>query len=647
MRRLLLGVIGHVDHGKTALVRALTGTDTDRLPEERRRGISIALGFAHLRLGNDEIDIIDMPGHERFVRTMVSGATGIDAVLLAVAANEGVKPQTVEHVDIAALLGITRALLVLTKTDLVSAEEAAAAAETLAGFAAKAGLRPVAPPILTSALAGTGLDTVRAVLATAVADDVDRADAGFAYLPVDRAFSIAGHGTVVTGTLRRGRLRSDSEIEIVPQGPRGIGRVRIRALQVHGRAVTSAAPGQRVAVNLRGVEAADVPRGVALAEPGLLTPADWLSVQLAAVAGAPPLRTGMTLQLLFGTEEVAARLRLLDRETLEPGQIALAQLHAVRPVMLPARERFILRVASPAATVAGGQVLDPAARRLRRHASRINVHLQALADASGDMILSRAIESAGGAGLTLRQLARLAGLSPARTAEALPRLDIVRTRGDTLVGRAVFDTLLAALPRLLAARAAESPAGLSRERLAALVPAAAPALLDEAASRLVADGTLRQEGGLIRVSRPDRERAEAQRDARLAERLEEAIRRGGLTPPDAPDDEHGKRMLDRLVRGGVLVRTHDRVLKRDVLFHRDAVELARHTLSPLLRQGEGLLVKEAGLALGISRKFSVPLLEYLDGIRFTRRVGDRRVLGMADAEVQPLPRPARTGRSRS
>ncbi len=429
----------------------------------------------------------------------------------------------------------------------------------------------------------------------------------------------------MTGTLRRGPLRADGEIEVVPQGR----RVRIRALQVHGRPVASAAPGQRVAVNLRGIEAAELPRGVALAEPGLLLPSDWLTVELHAFAGAPLLRTTMTLQLLFGTDEVAVRLRLLDRDTLEPGQAALAQLHAVRPVTVPARERFILRIASPAATVAGGQVLDPTARRLRRQAPRTNDRLRALAAASGDAVLREAIAAAGGAGLALAQLTRLAGLSPARAEAALPRLDVVRARGDTLVARAAFEALLAAVPRLLAARAAEHPAGLSRERLAALVPAAAPALLDEAVRHLVAAGTLRQEGGLVRAPRPEQERAEGLREAAVADRLAEAIRRGWLTPPDAPADAPSRRTLDRLVRAGVLVRTHDRVLKRDVLFHRDAVELARRTLTPLLT-GDGLLVREAGLALGISRKFSVPLLEYLDGIRFTRRVGDRRVLAVSD-----------------
>ena len=629
MRRLLLGVIGHVDHGKTALVRALTGMETDRLPEERRRGISIALGFAHLRLGAasdlGEIDLIDMPGHESFVRTMVSGATGIDAVMLVVAANEGVQPQTVEHVDIAVLLGLTRALIVITKIDLVSPEEAEAAARRVAGFARKAGLQAPAP-ILASAVSGAGLEAVRAGMAAALAGARPVEEAGFAYLPVDRAFSIAGHGTVVTGTLRRGRLRADAELEVVPTGL----RARIRSLQVHGSGVEAAEPGQRVAVNLRGMDAGDVPRGVALCDPGLMSPSVWLSATVTAVAEAAPLRTTERLQLLIGTDEVEARLRLLDRETLEPGETAVAQLHCARAVSVPARERFILRTASPAATIAGGRVLDPVARRLRRHAPRSIERLQALADATGAQILVGAVEMAGGAGLSVPELGRLAGLAPPVVTQRLPALDLVRTRGGGVVGRGVFETLLGALPRLLSARMAEHPDGLSRERLAALVPAAGAAVLDEAVGRLVAQGALRQEGGLVRMARPLQEREQAQRETRLAEQLAETIRRGGLTPPDLPEatDPQVRRMLDRLVRGGVVVRARDRVQKRDVLFHSEAVEAARRTLAPLLAAGSGLLVGEAGTVLGISRKFSVPLLEHLDLIQFTRRVGDRRMLGI-------------------
>ena len=462
-------------------------------------------------------------------------------------------------------------------------------------------------------------------MASALIGVPNRDEAGYPYLPVDRAFTIAGHGTVVTGTLRRGRLGADAELELVPGGA----RARIRSLQVHGSAVAAAEPGQRVAVNLRGLEPGEVPRGTALCASGLMSASDWLSVTLTLVAAAAPLRTTQRLQLLIGTDEVEVRVRLLDRDALEPGHTCLAQLHCLRTVSVPARERFILRSASPAATLAGGRVLDPASRRLRRHAQRGLERLQALADATGERILVDAVEMAGGAGLSVPELARLAGLAPARVREALPRLDLVRIGGDGVVSRVLFDKLLAALPRLLAARAAEHPEGLSRERLGALVPAAGAAVLDEAVVRLVAVQALRQEGGRVRLARPAQEREQARRETQLLARLAEAIRRGGLTPPDLPEasDLQVRRMLDRLVRAGIVVRARDRVQERDVLFHREAIEAARRTLLPMLGTGDGLLVREAGEALGISRKFSVPLLEYLDATRFTRRVGDRRVLG--------------------
>ncbi|MDJ0386892.1 selenocysteine-specific translation elongation factor [Roseomonas sp. E05] len=627
MNRLLLGAIGHVDHGKTALVRALTGMDTDRLPEEKRRGISIALGFAHFTLGDAPgrvVDIIDMPGHERFVRTMVSGATGINAVLLVVAANEGIKPQTVEHVDIAALLGLRRAVIAISKTDLVTPAEAEAAAREAAALAARAGFQGP-PPVLTAATVGEGIAALKEAVGAVLRDAGPAAAGGVPYLPIDRAFSIAGHGTVVTGTLRGGPLAAGDEIELVPAGP----ELRVRSLQVHGAKVTLAQPGQRVAVNLRGIEAAQVPRGAALAARGALPPSEWLSVTLRAVADAPPLRNTARLRLLLGTQEVEARLRLLDREVLEPGETSLAQLRCAMPVAVPAREHFVLRLASPARTVAGGRVLDAETARLRRHAPAVLEHLAALASAGPAEVVAREITQAGAAGVALQRLARLAGLAPARLGEVLQELPVIVTRGRAAVARAAFEALLAQLPARLAAH----PEGLPRDKLPALLPEAGTPVLDEAVTRLVADGALRQEGGAVRVPRPAQEQARAQQEAALAAKLAEALRQGGLSPPDASVVAPGpqaRRLLEKLVRAGILVRTHDRVQKRDVLFHRDAIAAAQRILAPRLSQSPGLLVKEAGAALGISRKYSVPLLEHLDAIHFTRRVGDHRVLAHPD-----------------
>jgi selenocysteine-specific elongation factor len=622
VRRLTLGVIGHVDHGKTTLVRALTGTDTDRLPEEKRRGISIVLGFAHGRFGEVQVDFIDMPGHERFVRTLVAGATGVDAALLVVAANEGVKPQTVEHLDIAALLGLKQALVVVSKADLTDAETARAAGEAAAAAARRVGLTPLLLPPLSAATGDL------APLRTAIAALADRtplqADDGFPYLPIDRAFTLAGHGTVVTGTLRRGELRPDAELALIP----GERPVRVRGLQVHGYAAAVARPGQRVAVNLRGVEPADAPRGAALIAPNLASPARWLSVQLRVVQSTAPLKTGTELVLLFGTAEVSARLRLLDREALEPGAAALAQLDCHEPVSVLARERFVLRTASPARTVAGGVVLDPQTRRLRRHDDKLLNALAALVDAPPERIVAQGLAAAGEGGAQVAQLARLAGVAPARALALLG--NAVQAGGGVVATAEAFASVRRRLLKALADQTESQPNGVARRRLGPLLPGVGSEVLDHAVTVLAAEGAIRQDGGAVRL--PPR-RADAESQARqvaaLAQRMIASLREAGLSPPDtdklAPTPL-ARRILEQLAKDGRVVKTLDRVQKREVVFHPDAVAEAKARLRPLLG-GAGLTTGEIGAALGISRKFSVPLLEYLDVVRFTRRQGDRRMLG--------------------
>ncbi len=636
MTRRLLGVIGHVDHGKTALVRALTGIETDRLPEEKRRGISIALGFAHFVAGDATVDLIDMPGHERFVRTMVSGATGIGAVLLVVAANEGVQAQTVEHIEIAALLGLRQTVLAVTKRDLATPERLAEVTRDSLALARSAGLE-VAETVAVSAVRGDGIEALRAALARL--PGADAREWGYPWLPVDRAFSIAGHGTVVTGTLRRGAIASGDELVLSPSDE----AVRVRGLQVHGAKVASAGVGQRVAVNLRAVSTEETARGVALTRPGALPPASWLSVRLRAVpSAAGPLRDGARLRLLAGTLEVEASLRLLDRRELAPGETASAQLHCAEPVAVPAREAFILRSPSPARTVAGGVVLDPQASRLRRRDPAALERLERLAGETPERLVAREVADSGAAGRPVLALARLSGLSPDRVVAALgdkalgdkaagPRGPasagtgaVVIARG-VAVARAALDAVGARVPALLA----EAPDGMARERLLAALPGVSGPVLEESLSRLAASGVLRLAGGLVAPVRAAFERDRADRDQLGAAALAERVRRAGLSAPDTRDfaaDPVLRRLADRLVREGVLVRASDRVQKRELLFHRDTVEAARLRLAPLLAEGAGLLVSDAGAALGVSRKFSVPLLEHFDQIGFTRRVADRRQL---------------------
>ncbi len=627
MKRLVIGVIGHVDHGKTALVRALTGTETDRLPEERRRGISIALGFAVLAVPGGEIDLVDMPGHERFVRTMVSGATGIGAALLVVAANEGVMPQTREHVAIAGLLGVKRVLVAVTKADLAEPGPAGVAAAALARDAGLevTGMMPVA------ALTGGGLEALREGLSHLLAVAEPPVETGLAFLAIDRAFSVPGHGTVVTGTLRGGAMAVGDALEIRPGGV----AVRVRGLQVHSAKVTRAAPGQRVAVNLRGVDADTVGRGVALAMPGMVGEGAWLSVMFDATA---PLRNGAVLHVLLGTAEIEARLRLLDRDELLANDSAPAQLRCRMPVSIPARSRFIVRVPSPAITVGGGMVLDPDATRLRRHATPAIAWLRALAE--GTDIAAQELVRAGAQGVALARLQRLTGLAPDRVVAGLCGAVIA---GPLVVTTGALAEVEAAIRRILQAE----PDGLSRDALSARLPGVSGAVLDHLLPSLraqrsdpgtprarVAPGLLRpsarndgirQTNGRIALVRPEQELDHAVADAARASALADTLRRAGLQTPDPTTLDHStKRTLDRLVRDGVVLRLHDKVQKREVLFHRDAVEAARRVLAPLLGP-PGLLVAEAGAALGVSRKYSVPLLEYLDATGFTRRVGDRRV----------------------
>ncbi len=625
MRRVI-GVVGRVDHGKTALVQALTGMETDRLAEEKRRGISIVLGFAHLALPGIELDFIDMPGHERFVRTMVSGATGIDGVAAVVAANEGIKPQTIEHLDIVGLLGVRRTVIVVAKADLVEQGQAECVARDAAAIARRVGL-DVQAAVLTSAVTGQGMPELLQALAALAVEPVEP-DAGFPYLPIDRVFTIAGHGTVVTGTLRRGPLSMNDAMELVPSAR----PVRLRALQVHGRHVPAAQPGQRVAANLRDIEPGELRRGAALAGRGLLRPSSWLSVMLRLVESAPPLRTGQRFDLLFGTEEVGVRLRLLDRDEALAGQTAPAQVQCDRPVSVPSREAFILRRTSPSMTVAGGCLLDPDAVRLRRRDPAVLAGLAALAQASPEQIVLQAVEVAAANGAQLTALSRLAGVAPSRAAAWLAASRAHITRSGFVVARQDYDRFVEAVKNVLAGQASAHPDGLKQPQLLALLPEAGIHMLEEAVSDLVGRGLVQQEGGRARWRQPEQQAARDAEEALLAGRLAETLRQGGLSPPDpatAAPDFHTKRVLDRLVREGVAVRARDHAQKRDVLFHREAVAEAQRRLAPLLAP-PGLLVSEAGAALGISRKYSVPLLEYFDGIRYTRRVADRRVLARTE-----------------
>ncbi len=507
-----------------------------------------------------------MPGHERFVRTMISGATGMDAVLLVVAANEGVKPQTVEHISIAGLLGIRKAVVAISKTDLAARAQVDAVAANVSTLLARSGIEPL-PPVMTSARPETGIETLRHALKALALDQPAHALDGSAWLPIDRVFSVPGHGPVVTGTLRGASMAAGDRLSLLPLGR----PVRVRTVQVHGAPVAVALPGQRVALNLRDVRLDDLHRGMALASPRSLALSEWVTVSLKVLDGAQPLPNGRRLRALFGTDEAEARLRLLDRDVLEPGERSLVQLRFTRPVAIPARETVILRLGLHAGTVAGGRVIEPVGARLKRHHPPLLERLASLAALNADEIIAFEVAEAGAAGTTLQHLATLSALSCSAVAARLASLPVtVSTRGEVRP------------------------------------------LAEEARRRQLAPRT-----------NPERELADAQCAAELSALLEVA----GLRPP-LPDDiltsPQRRRALDRLLRAGVIIRADDRDKRKHLLFHRAAVAEARTRLVPLLVP-PGLTVSEIAAALGISRKFAMPLLDHLDMIRFTRRAGDRRV----------------------
>jgi selenocysteine-specific elongation factor len=612
----IVAVIGHVDHGKTALVRALTGMETDRLPEERARGVSIALGFAHAEIGTG-VDFIDAPGHERFVRALVAGVTGADTALLTVSASEGLRPQSVEHLQIARFLGVSRILVVVTKIDLVDGAAAQSAGAAAAALVRAYGLDPQGP-VLTSAKTGEGLDQLRAALAGLGSPEPQR-QRGFVWLPIDRSFVVQGQGRIVAGTVRGDALKTDQPLEILPQ--REVARVR--SLQSRGACVPQADIGVRAAVGLRGSPLA--PRGSVLATAGVVRPSEWMGVWLICSASGPGLTDGERLDLLIGASRRAARLRLLTERELGPGQAAAAQLRCSEPAVSLAREHFVVRRPSPSATLGGGFVIDPAAERLSRASPLAAERLCRLAALDGEALAQALLEEAAPGALALNRFAEQLGVSRDLAEQAARRAGWRVVAGDLLA----CDASLAVLAAELRRKIEREPDGALRRELNDGFDPQRKRLADVALASLIQSGAARLDGGRVRLVELKADQARAAALDALEQEWGRRLRDGGLSPPDLISDARSgpeRRVLDQLVKKGVAVRTLDTVQKRHVLFHRDAVQTAQEILRELLAP-PGLRVGEIGQALGISRKYSVPLLEHLDAVRFTRRLGDRRLLG--------------------
>ena len=642
MKSVIVGTAGHIDHGKTSLVRALTGVDADRLPEEKRRGITIDLGFAEFDLGGEaRVAFVDVPGHERFVKNMLAGAHGLDAVALVIASDEGVMPQTREHFDIARLLGVSAGLVVLTKTDTVDAELLAlvrAEAEELVAGSFLEG----APVVAVSARTGAGLDELKRALVEIARRAPARSSRWSARLPVDRAFTMRGFGAVVTGTLVAGEIAEGDELELLPV----MVRARVRGLQVHGRATNRASAGQRTAVNLGGVDASAVARGMTLAEAGRLRPTQTIDARVEVLGDAArPLRSRSRVRVHVGTAEVLARVQALeDGGEVAPGGAGFVQLRLEAPVVALPGERFILRSYSPQRTIAGGLVLDAGAARHRGRErvaarARLGALAQALAADDAAAALSVFAETAGERGLARAEAVARTGwrdeVLEAAVAEGKRRGALCEAEGSVVAGD-VLDRLVAASAAEVEAHHRREPLqkGLPRETLRERLFAHAPVEIFRAAlAAAEARGLLVSEREVVRASAHTLDLSPA--DAALSSRLEGIYRDAALEVPTLDEAlaraaadtgaarEHARKILQLLLDSGALRR-----VTPELLFHREALDRLTASLREHAAATPDRLIDVAAFKdlARVSRKYAIPLLEYFDRERVTRRAGDRRLI---------------------
>jgi selenocysteine-specific elongation factor len=635
---MIIGTAGHIDHGKTSLVKALTGIDTDRLKEEKRRGITLELGFAHLQLDDGTVaGVVDVPGHERFVKAMAAGAGGVDVAVLVVAADEGVMPQTREHLDICRLLGVKAGVIALTKSDLLAelgAEWRALVEADLATLVAGTFLEG-APVVPVSSKTGEGLDGLRAALTRVAQGLPSRPSEGPAFLPVDRAFTIKGFGTVVTGTLLSGALAVEDAVSLLPGVP---GPLRVRGLQMHGEAVPKVAAGQRTAVNLTGVEPEGIARGMVLVKAGEIPETRMLDVELSLLPAAEealPRRRKLLLHL--GTSQVEATVAVLDLEKLEPGETALAQLRLSEPLAALPGQRFILRgsrvLPGRGATLAGGRVLSITPPRRRRGGSEVVAPLLE-ADAGGQV--AWLLRQSGYRGLTQQELFARSALAPKVLSRAL---ELLGSRGTALlvdrerrlyVSGEVFEGLQARALALLAAFHEREPLreGLSREELRQRLSGELDARLFARVVQALTDGgKVEVEKEVVRLKGRGRTLTLDEDAART--RLVADLSAAGLAPPTL--NELAQRLnlpaarVQELLKVAVAEGRVARV-SEELFFDTGALAGLKERLVAHLREKKEISTQAFKELVGQSRKFVIPLSEYFDREKVTLRVGEKRVL---------------------
>jgi len=639
MKHIIVGTAGHIDHGKSALVKALTGTDPDRLQEEKRRGITIDIGFAHLDLPAEEnapaarLGFVDVPGHERFVKNMLAGIGGIDLVLFVVAADESIKPQTQEHFDICRLLEVRRGIVALTKCDPVDGDIVELVRLEIEEFVAGSFLAG-APVVPVSARTGEGLDRLVAELRR-LADETPAKDSSrYFRLPIDRAFVMKGFGAVVTGTLIAGQVQKDEEVELFPERR----RLRVRGIQVHNEPAERALAGQRTALNLPGVEAGELERGMVLAAPGVFEPTERIDTVLHLLGSARPLKNRAQAHFHCGTASIVAEVRLPPgADKLEPGATAYAQLLLRDPTLLLPGDRFILRQFSPVITIGGGRVLDNQAPR-RRAADDPTPFLKALERGSSEEILLALLERGDPAVAAARLIARTGWLESElrqaargmRNAECGVRnaIEVLSESPFVVAHGERFRTLLAGAADLVRQFHAANPLlpGIPKEELRERAfRGLSPLVFEAALARLTLERRLEIQGDVVKqagrqiVLKEDEERARQQ--------IAAAFEGAGLAVPSVKEvlarlpveHQRARKILLILIKEKTLIKVTE-----ELMFHHSAIEQLRRTLAGYKVGSDRISVPAFKELTGITRKYAIPLLEYLDRERVTRRVGDER-----------------------
>ncbi len=651
MKSIIIGTAGHIDHGKTALVKALTGIDADRLEEEKRRGITIDLGFAYMDMPTPEGEIlrlgfVDVPGHERFVRNMLAGVGGIDLVLLVIAADEAIKPQTREHFDILQLLGVQRGIAVLTKSDAVDAETLDVVRLEVEEFLRGTFLDNPKSIIAVSSLTGAGLEDLKRAMVRAAAEVQPRDSLALARLPIDRVFTMKGFGTVVTGTLVAGMIRREDEMEVFPTGR----RVRVRGVQVHRHTAEAAIAGQRTALNLAGASTEDLSRGMTLAPPATFVATRRADVRLSLLASAPrPLKDRARVHFHSYTMETVAEIVLHERKELDPapsassgqalaqngrlghpqllpGEEAFARLKLPEAALLLPGDRFIIRQFSPVVTIGGGVVLDLVP------ISRMPGHrdfLQVLSGGDAEAVARARIARRHREGISMSRLVAETGWAKdvieSRLSQALRTGGVVRA-GELFLDSPALDALKSHIVRTAADFHKNNPlvGGISKEELRAQVDAI-PEVFETASATLIRDKKLEVVGELVRL--PGHGVELKDEEAESKEKIEKAFASAGLKVPALQeviaglkvDKVRAHKIVTLLLRDKVLIKVSD-----ELVFHRSALEQLRRQMAAYKAKSAKIDIAKFKEMTGVTRKYAIPLLEYLDRERVTKRVGDMR-----------------------